>query len=166
MFSPLIPMLFPVFWAHLRKSEFLYSGQIWRKRVVSRPIWWLKSVKTWAIWRLSCPMQGFPRTWRRRNQKTGGVEAWDEDARGKQPHICWMSTTTTPQKKESRRDIPSHMWMRPPYGTLRIFVFKALLEALLCPRWLPKGSLGKRAQKGLIRGKSTPEKQPFISRPA
>ena len=28
MISPLIPMLFPVFWAHLRKSEFLYSGQI------------------------------------------------------------------------------------------------------------------------------------------
>ena len=28
MFSPLIPMLFPDFWAHLRKSEMLYSGQI------------------------------------------------------------------------------------------------------------------------------------------
>ena len=51
--------------------------------------------------------------------------------------------------------------MRPPYGTLRIFVFKALLEALLCPRWLPKGNLGRRAQKGLIRGKGTPEKQPL-----
>ena len=101
MFSPLIPMLFPAFWAHLRKSELLYSGQIWRKRVVSRPIWWLKVVKTWAIWRLSCPMQGFPRTWRRRNQKTGGVEARDEDARGKQPHICWMSPTTTPEKKRA-----------------------------------------------------------------
>ena len=24
------------------------------------------------------------------------------------------------------------------------FRFKALLEALLCPRWLPKGNLGKR----------------------
>ena len=28
MFSFPIPMLFPVFGAHLRKSEFLYSGQI------------------------------------------------------------------------------------------------------------------------------------------
>ena len=28
MFSPLIPMLFPAFWAHLRKSELLYLGQI------------------------------------------------------------------------------------------------------------------------------------------
>ena len=31
MFSPLIPMLFPAFWAHLRKIEFLYSMQTWKK---------------------------------------------------------------------------------------------------------------------------------------
>ena len=27
MFSPLISMFFPAFWAHLRKTEFLYSMQ-------------------------------------------------------------------------------------------------------------------------------------------
>ena len=43
------------------------------------------------------------------NQEAGGVEARDEDARGKQGDIRWMSPTTTPEKKESRRDIPSHM---------------------------------------------------------
>ena len=31
MFSPLIPMHFPVFWAHLRKTEFLYSMQTWKE---------------------------------------------------------------------------------------------------------------------------------------
>ena len=30
MISPLIPMHFPVFWAHLRKIEFLYSMQTWK----------------------------------------------------------------------------------------------------------------------------------------
>ena len=123
MFSPPIPMLFPAFWAHLRKSELLYSMQTWKELCDKMAIWWLKLVKTWAIWRLSCPMQGFPQAWLRGNQEAGGVEARDEDARGQQPHICWMLPTTTP-KKESRRDIPSHMWMRPPYGTLRIFVFR------------------------------------------
>ena len=146
MFSPLIPMLFPVFGAHLRKSEFLYSGQIWRKRVVSRPIWWLKSVKTWANWRLSCPMQGFPQTWRRGNQEAGGMEAWDEDARGQQPHICWMLPTTTP-KKESRRDIPSHMWMRPPYGILRIFVLSRFWRRFCALAGSPREASGKELRK-------------------
>ena len=31
MFSSLIPMHFPVFWAHLRKIEFLYSMQTWKE---------------------------------------------------------------------------------------------------------------------------------------
>ncbi len=31
MFSPLIPMHFPVFGAHLRKTEFLYSMQTWKE---------------------------------------------------------------------------------------------------------------------------------------
>ena len=30
MISPLIPMHFPVFWAHLRKIDFLYSMQTWK----------------------------------------------------------------------------------------------------------------------------------------
>ena len=31
MFSPLIPMLFSAFWAHLRKTEFLYPDQTWKE---------------------------------------------------------------------------------------------------------------------------------------
>ena len=31
MFSPPIPMLFPAFLAHLRKTEFLYSMQTWKE---------------------------------------------------------------------------------------------------------------------------------------
>ena len=101
MFSPPIPMLFSAFWAHLRKTEFLYSMQTWKELCDKMAIWWLKVAKTCANWRLSCPMQGFPRTWRRRNQEAGGVAAWDEDARGKQGDIRWMSPTTTPQKKRA-----------------------------------------------------------------
>ena len=31
MISPLISMLFPAFWAHLRKIDFLYSMQTWKE---------------------------------------------------------------------------------------------------------------------------------------
>ena len=53
MFSPLIPMHFPVFWAHLRKTEFLYSMQTWKELCDKMAISWLKVAKTWANWRLS-----------------------------------------------------------------------------------------------------------------
>ena len=53
MFSPLIPMHFPVFWAHLRKTEFLYSMQTWKELCDKLAISWLKVAKTWANWRLS-----------------------------------------------------------------------------------------------------------------
>ena len=39
MFSPLIPMLFPAFWAHLRKIEFHYSMQTWKELCVKMAIW-------------------------------------------------------------------------------------------------------------------------------
>ena len=53
MFSPLIPMHFPVFWAHLRIIDFLYSMQTWKDLCDKMAIWWLKVAKTWANWRLS-----------------------------------------------------------------------------------------------------------------
>ena len=64
MFSPLIPMHFPVFWAHLRKTEFLYSMQTWKELCDKMAISWLKVAKTCANWRLSCHMQGFQQAWR------------------------------------------------------------------------------------------------------
>ena len=66
MFSPPIPMLFPVFWAHLRKIEFLYSMQTWKELCDKLAISWLKLAKTWANWRLSYHMQGFQQPTRRR----------------------------------------------------------------------------------------------------
>ena len=39
MFSPLIPMLFPVFGAHLRKIDFLYSMQTWKELCDKMAIW-------------------------------------------------------------------------------------------------------------------------------
>ena len=48
MFSPPIPMLFFAFWAHLRKTEFLYPDQIWKETCGMMAIWWLKVAKTWA----------------------------------------------------------------------------------------------------------------------
>ena len=48
MFSPPIPMLFPAFWAHLRKTEFLYPMQIWKETCGMMAIWWLKVAKTRA----------------------------------------------------------------------------------------------------------------------
>ena len=65
-FSPLISMHFPVFWAHLRKTELLYSMQTWKELCDKMAISWLKVAKTWANWRLSCHMQGFQQAWRRR----------------------------------------------------------------------------------------------------
>ena len=59
MFSPPISMLFPVFWAHLCKIEFLYSMQTWKELCDKMAISWLKLAKTWANWRLSCHMQRF-----------------------------------------------------------------------------------------------------------
>ena len=53
MFSPLIPMHFPVFWAHLRKIAFLYSMHTWKELCDKLAISWLKVAKTWANWRLS-----------------------------------------------------------------------------------------------------------------
>ena len=35
------------------------------------------------------------------NQEAGGVAARDEDSRGKQGDIRWMSPTTTPEKKRA-----------------------------------------------------------------
>ena len=66
MFSPPISMLFPVFGAHLCKTEFLYSMQTWKELCDKWPIWWQKVAKTWANWRLSCHMQGFQQPPRRR----------------------------------------------------------------------------------------------------
>ena len=48
MFSPPIPMLFPAFGAHLRKTEFLYPDQIWKEMCGMMAIWWLKVAKTRA----------------------------------------------------------------------------------------------------------------------
>ena len=48
MFSPPIPMLFPAFWAHLRKTEFLYPDQTWKETCGMMAIWWLKVAKTRA----------------------------------------------------------------------------------------------------------------------
>ena len=48
MFSTLIPMLFSAFWAHLRKTEFLYPDQIWKETCGMMAIWWLKVAKTRA----------------------------------------------------------------------------------------------------------------------
>ena len=48
MFSPPIPMLFSAFWAHLRKTEFLYPDQIWKETCGMMAIWWLKVAKTRA----------------------------------------------------------------------------------------------------------------------
>ena len=64
MFSPPISMLFPVFGAHLRKIEFLYSMQTWKELCDKLAISWLKVAITWANWRLSCHMQGFLQAWR------------------------------------------------------------------------------------------------------
>ena len=64
MFSPPISMLFPVFWAHLCKIEFLYSMQTWKKLCDKLAISWLKVAKTCTNWRLSCHMQGFQQAWR------------------------------------------------------------------------------------------------------
>ena len=41
-------MLFSAFWAHLRKTEFLYPDQIWKERCGMMAIWWLKVAKTRA----------------------------------------------------------------------------------------------------------------------
>ena len=65
MFSPPISMLFPVFGAHLRKIEFLYSMQTWKELCDKLAISWLKLAKTWANWRLSCHMQRFQQAIRR-----------------------------------------------------------------------------------------------------
>ena len=65
MFSPPIPMLFPVFGAHLRKIEFLYSMQTWKDLCDKLAISGLKVAKTLANWRLSCHMQGVQQTIRR-----------------------------------------------------------------------------------------------------
>ena len=48
MFSTPIPMLFPAFGAHLRKTEFLYPDQIWKETCGMMAIWWLKVAKTRA----------------------------------------------------------------------------------------------------------------------
>ena len=48
MFSPAIPMLFPAFWAHLHKTEFLYPDQTWKETCGMMAIWWLKVAKTRA----------------------------------------------------------------------------------------------------------------------
>ena len=68
-----------------------------------------------------------------------------------------------PQKK---REPQGHPITHVNETTLRhpsYFRIKALLEAFLCPRWLPKGNLGKGAQKGLIRGKALLRSNPYQS---
>ena len=42
-------MLFPAFWAHLRKTEFLYPDQTWKETCGMMAIWWLKVAKTRAL---------------------------------------------------------------------------------------------------------------------
>ena len=56
---------FSRFWAHLCKTEFLYSMQTWKELCDKMAISWLKVAKTCANWRLSCHMQGFQQAIRR-----------------------------------------------------------------------------------------------------
>ena len=40
---------FSAFWAHLRKTEFLYPDQTWKETCGMMAIWWQKVAKTRAL---------------------------------------------------------------------------------------------------------------------